>query len=92
MTSSVDGYRLKVSGDRDFARDGLAEDVRLFAGQAADGPSSAAGHVEVRVVHGTPGYGSLPISDDVISTPRNVVYRDNARRIIDDGGARTGHG
>lgn len=89
MTFSVYGYRFVVTGDCGFARDGLAEDFRFFAGQAADGPS-AAGHVEVRVVHGAPDYGSLPISDAVIYTPRNVVYRDGGRRIIDYGGRALG--
>lgn len=89
MRYSVYGYRFELTGTCEFARAGLGEDFRFFVARADD-PWPAAGHVEISTEDGVPDYGGLPVSDAVIYTPRNVVYRDGSRRIIDYGGRALG--
>lgn len=90
MKFSAYGYRFELTGTCDFALAGLAEDFRFFAVRAADDRRPAAGNVEICVELGVPDYGGLPVSDAVIYTPRNVVYRDGHRRIIDYSGRALG--
>jgi hypothetical protein len=89
MRFSVYGYRFLLTGNCDFARQGLAEDFGFFAckGQAQ---GSELGSVEVELVEGLPDYDGLPVCDASVYTPRNVVYRYQGRRIIDFGGRGLG--
>ncbi len=84
---SVYGYDFALSGNCDFALEGLAEDFGFFAGQGAAGAQTP---VEIELVQGVPDYQSLPVCDASVYTPRNVVYRHEGRRIIDFSGRGLG--
>jgi hypothetical protein len=81
----VYGFDFSLTGNCAFARDGLAEDFRFFTGTAAR-DAAPIGHVTLDLTEGVPDYDGLPVSDAKVYTPRNVVYRDHGRRIIDFGG------
>jgi hypothetical protein len=89
VTFSVYGYSFVLTGNCDFAREGLAEDFGFFAdkGQSEWGQL---GNVEVELVEGVPDYDRLPVCDAAVYTPRNVVYLHQGRRIIDFSGRGLG--
>jgi hypothetical protein len=89
MAFSVYGYRFTLAGNCLLARDGLAEDFGFFP-EAGDTAWGEAGQVEIELVEGVPDYAGLPACDASVYTPRNVVYRDQGRRIIDFGGRGLG--
>ena len=78
---SVYGYDFVLGGSCEEAQAGLAEDFTFFAGESAE-----AAPVEVRLDQGKPDYDGLPEIDASVYTPRNVVYTDRGRRILDFGG------
>lgn len=82
---SVYGYDFVLQGDCAQALAGLAEDFTFFAGASPD-----AAPVAVRLHQAAPDYDGLPVIDASVYTPRNVVYRDGARRILDFGGRGIG--
>jgi hypothetical protein len=84
-TFSVYGFSFTLTGNCEYAREGLIEDFSFFAEetQAARSPIR---HIDIELVEGEPDYESLPVCDAVVYTPRNVVYRHQGRRIIDFGG------
>ena len=86
-TFAVYGYRFALTGNCEFALHGLAEDFGFFAGKGGDGQTAS---VEIELVEGVPDYDSLPVCDASLYTPRNVVYRDRGRRIIDFSGRGLG--
>ena len=86
---SVYGYAFSLTGDCEFAMAGLAEDFGFFRnGDRSEG--ARFGHVELDLVQATPDYMSLPAADASVYTPRNVVYYDDGRRIVDFGGRGLG--
>lgn len=86
---SVYGYSFVLTGNCDFARDGLAEDFGFFASKdETDGGKLA--DVEVELVLGMPDYEGLPVCDAAVYTPRNVVYCHQGTRVIDFGGRGLG--
>jgi hypothetical protein len=89
MRFSVYGYSFLLTGNCDFARQGLAEDFGFFAIKDQGQGSESCG-VEVELVEGLPDYDGLPVCDATVYTPRNVVYRHEGRRIIDFGGRGLG--
>jgi hypothetical protein len=82
---SVYGYDFVLGGNCETAQAGLAEDFTFFAGESA-----GAAPVELRLNQGKPDYDGLPEIDASVYTPRNVVYRDGGRRILDFGGRGIG--
>jgi hypothetical protein len=74
------GYGFSVAGNSRHAIEGLAEDFAYFAGGAAPPV------MQLVLDEGRPDYDGLPPCDAAVYTPRNVVYRDGGRRIIDFGG------
>jgi hypothetical protein len=82
---SVYGYDFLVSGNCHAAKEGLSEDFTFFAGESANGSP-----VELILNQGKPDYDGLPDIDAAVYTPRNVVYRDGGRRILDFGGRGIG--
>ena len=82
---SVYGYDFVLEGNSQFAKVGLAEDFSFFAGQSA-----SAAPVRLVLNQDRPSYEGLPECDASVYTPRNVVYRDGARRILDFGGRGIG--
>jgi hypothetical protein len=89
VTFSVYGYSFVLTGNCDFAREGLAEDFGFFADQA-DQEWEQLRHVGIELVSGVPDYDSLPVCDAAVYTPRNVVYRHQGQRIIDFSGRGLG--
>jgi hypothetical protein len=86
---SVYGYAFALRGNCAYACAGLAEDFRFFADRGeAKGVSLPV--VEIDLIEGVPDYQNLPVCDAAVYTPRNVVYRDGTRRIIDFGGRGLG--
>lgn len=83
---SVYGYDFALRGNCPVALDGLAEDFTFFAREAA----KAADPVTLVLNQDTPRYDDLPECDASVYTPRNVVYRDGDRRILDFGGRGLG--
>jgi hypothetical protein len=77
---SVHGFGFALEGSSRHAIDGLADDFAFFAGGAA------AAAVTLQLDEGRPDYGGLPRCDAAVYTPRNVVYHDGTRRILDFGG------
>jgi hypothetical protein len=82
---SVYGYDFVLGGSCQEAQDGLAEDFTFFAGESA-----GTAPVDLRLDLGKPDYDGLPEIDASVYTPRNVVYRDGGRRILDFGGRGIG--
>ena len=82
---SVYGYDFVLGGTCPVARAGLAEDFTFFAGESA-----GAAPVKLLLNQGKPDYDGLPEIDAAVYTPRNVVYRDGGRRILDFGGRGIG--
>jgi hypothetical protein len=89
VTFSVYGYTFVLTGNCDFARQGLTEDFGFFADKAQT-VASQLRPVEVELVEGAPDYDCLPVCDAAVYTPRNVVYRHQGRRIIDFSGRALG--
>lgn len=82
---SVYGFDFLLGGNCHEARAGLAEDFGFFAGE-----SVGVTPVEVRLDRDRPDYDGLPDVDASVYTPRNVVYADGNRRILDFGGRGIG--
>jgi len=84
-TFSVYGYSFTLTGNCEYALQGLIEDFSFFADktQTARGPLR---HIDIELAEGEPDYESLPVCDASVYTPRNVVYHHQGRRIIDFGG------
>ena len=82
---SVYGYDFVLRGDCTAAQESLAEDFTFFMGEAA-----SVAPVELFLNQGQPDYDGLPEIDASVYTPRNVVYRDGGRRILDFGGRGIG--
>ena len=82
---SVYGYDFELQGTSTAAQDGLEEDFTFFRGEA-----SGAEPVTLVLNEGTPNYAELPECDASVYTPRNVVYRDGDRRLLDFGGRGLG--
>ncbi|MBI1356683.1 MAG: hypothetical protein GC160_20275 [Acidobacteria bacterium] len=82
----VYGYGFRVTGDCRFALEGIAQDFAFFHSK---GPNDAP-RVELELIEKQPDYDALPARDADIYTPRNVVYRDGASRILDFGGMGLG--
>jgi hypothetical protein len=89
VTFSVYGYSFALTGNCDFALEGLTEDFGFFADKAQTAPSQLR-PVEVELVEAAPEYDCLPVCDAAVYTPRNVVYRHKGRRIIDFSGRALG--
>lgn len=81
---NVYGYQFQVEGDCHQAIEGLSEDFAFFAASACEEA------VRLDLLHAEPDYDALPVSDARVYTPRNVVYRDGANRILDYGGRGLG--
>lgn len=82
---SVYGYDFVLEGNSTAAQEGLAEDFTFFCGESADVEP-----VTLVLNEDTPDYNGLPECDASVYTPRNVVYRDGDRRILDFGGRGLG--
>jgi hypothetical protein len=82
---SVYGYDFVLQGNSTAARDGLAEDFTFFRGESA-----GVEPVTLVLNQDRPNYAELPECDASVYTPRNVVYRDGGRRILDFGGRGLG--
>ncbi|MBL8216189.1 MAG: hypothetical protein JNK87_36050 [Bryobacterales bacterium] len=82
---SVYGYDFILSGNCPAAIDGLHEDFTFFSGESANTQP-----VTLVLDRETPRYQDLPECDASVYTPRNVVYRDGDRRILDFGGRGLG--
>ena len=82
---SVYGYDFILDGNCGEAQKGLAEDFTFFSGESA-----ATSPVTLVLNQDRPDYAGLPECDASVYTPRNVVYRDGARRILDFGGRGLG--
>jgi hypothetical protein len=89
VTFSVYGYTFVLTGNCDFAREGLIQDFGFFAGEAKT-EWGQIGRVEIELVEGVPEYEGLPVCDAAVYTPRNVVYHHQGRRIIDFSGRGLG--
>jgi hypothetical protein len=88
-TFSVYGYSFVLTGNCDFALEGLTEDFGFFADKTQTAGNQP-GPVEIELVEGAPEYDCLPVCDAAVYTPRNVVYRHQGRRIIDFSGRALG--
>jgi hypothetical protein len=82
---SVYGYDFVLQGNSAAAQEGLAEDFTFFRGESA-----GVEPVTLVLNQDTPNYADLPECDASVYTPRNVVYRDGDRRILDFGGRGLG--
>ena len=71
------GFRFSVHGSAEAAVDGICEDFRYFSSDA--GPD----RVIVELLRERPPFDTAPPGDAAIYTPRNVVYRAEAKRYID---------
>jgi hypothetical protein len=75
----VYGLRVRVSGDWPEVLEAISLDFAWFAADpSADGP-----HVEVAIERRPPQFDALGELTATFVTPRNVVYQDGARTIVD---------
>jgi hypothetical protein len=84
LNFDVYGYRFSLRGAPEEAIEGVSEDFAFFAAPAA------AASVMVELYDQDPPQDSLPATDAVVYTPRNVVYRSGGRRYIDYHGGALG--
>jgi hypothetical protein len=84
LNFDVYGYRFSLSGAPEEAIEGVSQDFAFFAAPAA------AASVMVELYDQDPPQDSLPATDAVVYTPRNVVYRSGGRRYIDYHGGALG--
>src|SRR4051812_3013234 len=75
----VYGLSVRISGDWPEVLDALALDFAWFL---RDG-SGAAADVEVEIRHGAPDFTAFGPVEASFVTPRNVVYQDGDRTIIE---------
>jgi hypothetical protein len=73
------GLSLSVSGDWPEVVEDLARDFAWYAGP----PPGSGGEVEVRLLRRAPGFGRFGDLAAAFVTPRNVVYQQGPRTIID---------
>jgi hypothetical protein len=84
LNFDVYGYRFSLSGAPEEAIEGVSQDFAFFAAPAA------AANATVELYDQDPPQDSLPATDAVVYTPRNVVYRSDGRRYIDYHGRALG--
>jgi hypothetical protein len=84
LNFDVYGYRFSLRGAPEEAIEGVSQDFAFFAAPAA------AASVMVELYDQDPPQDSLPATDAVVYTPRNVVYRSGGRRYIDYHGGALG--
>ena len=84
LNFDVYGYRFSLSGTPEEAIVGVSQDFAFFA--APD----AAANITLELFDQNPPQDSLPATDAVVYTPRNVVYRSEGRRYIDYHGRALG--
>ena len=75
---AVHGLRARIEGWPEVV-ESLRLDFAWFAGPAPAGPVAA----EVRVERGAPDFDAFGALDASFVTPRNVVYQDGGRTIVD---------
>jgi hypothetical protein len=84
LNFDVYGYRFSLMGAPEEAIEGVSQDFAFFAA-----PASTA-NATVELYDQDPPQDSLPATDAVVYTPRNVVYRGEGRRYIDYHGRALG--
>jgi hypothetical protein len=84
VSFDVYGYRFSVRSALTDPVDGIRQDFSFF------GPAEAGERVSIELLSEDPPRDELPVSDAVVYTPRNVVYRNGTRRYIDYHGRALG--
>jgi hypothetical protein len=84
LNFDVYGYRFSIRGAPAEAVENVAQDFAFFAAPDAEA------NVTLELFDQNPPPDGMPVSDAVVYTPRNVVYRSGGRRYIDYHGRAMG--